>query len=85
MSQTTQEEPKKRVHVLIYESDYEWLMRHFGGPNKYGFSKTVRRIVRSFIRQAEEKRQANEPNRPELELSTEELATLQQPAGGSES
>lgn len=66
------EEPLKRVHLLLYEDDYHWLMSHVGGKDKHGFSRAIRRIVRSWRRQLEDK--SEELRRQSgAKLSTDEL------------
>ena len=49
------DEPLTRVHLYIYESDKEFFMQHFGGSDGHGFSKIIRKIIRVYRKQLEEK------------------------------
>lgn len=50
---STPGDPKLRVHVLVYKSDWEKLVRYYGSAMKRG--NVVRMLLRDFIKRIESK------------------------------
>lgn len=57
MPKLDESEDLRRVHVMMYQSDYDWYMAYFGNEEAGGFSKAIRKVLRAFRKQIEEKQQ----------------------------
>ncbi len=47
------DESTRRVHIMMYESDYDWYKAYFGSRDQGGFTKSIRKVLRTFRKQIE--------------------------------